>query len=107
MSFYSILFLESEEGARSATSEAPHFFRDLNLDQIVEAVTADWKDYELAPFYYTPPKNLDAVTYRQEIMQDLEDTKVMQAVRSFSEKMQTMRRLLGRAKELNYQRRCV
>ena len=100
--FHSVLFEGPHEGAKTATIKAPTFFGDLNLDQIIDAITADWKDYDLAPFYYTPLNDLDAIAYRQEVMQDLEDTILMQAVRSFSGQMRAMRQRLEQAKKLYY-----
>jgi len=61
--FHSVLFEGPAESAKTATIEAPNFFSDLNLGQIIDAITADWKDYDLAPFYYTPLNNLDAIAY--------------------------------------------
>ena len=46
--FRSILFPEEHEFPVQETSEAPAFFHDLNLDQIVRAITARWQDYNLA-----------------------------------------------------------
>ena len=102
--FDSILFVGPEDGTESETHEAPAFFQDLNLDQIVEAVTADWKGYDLSPFYYSRPKDLDGVVYRQEIMQDLGSTVLIEAIKSFSQLMRTMRERLAQAKKLNYYR---
>jgi DNA mismatch repair protein MutS len=102
MTFHSILFEESDDAMKRETREAPAFFGDLNLDQIINAITADWKDYDLAPFYYTQLNDLDTIAYRQKVMQDLEDKVLLQAVKSFSGQMRAMRKRLDQAKNLYY-----
>ena len=102
MRFHGILFAEPYDPARQETGEAPVFFHDLNLDQIVEAITAGWQDYDLVPFFHTCLKDLDAIAYRQEIMQDLEDKILMQAVKSFSQRMHAMRVRLPQAQQHYY-----
>jgi DNA mismatch repair protein MutS len=47
MTFFSILFEKTEDGLRKETLEAPIFFADLNLDQIIDAVTAGREEYNL------------------------------------------------------------
>jgi DNA mismatch repair protein MutS len=102
MLFHSILFAEAELGKNIDGQEAPEFFRDLNLDQVVGAITQDWKDYNLAPFFYTRLTDLDAIVYRQEIMRDLEDGRLMQAVNSFCGQMRAMRERLKQVKDLYF-----
>jgi DNA mismatch repair protein MutS len=103
MSFESILFERSDDGARTeALVEPPSFFHDLNLDQIVDAITAPWKEYDLTPFFYTSLNNVNTVTYRQEVMQDLQDDTVTEAIKKFSEQMRSMRVRLTGLKKLDY-----
>ncbi len=102
MAFHTILFPGPGNPAEQEVREAPSFFHDLNLDQIVEAVTANWKDYDLTPFFYARLSDLDAIRYRQEIMQDLENQPMMQAVVSFSGQMRVMREYLDQGKKLSY-----
>ncbi|HTV54361.1 MAG TPA: DNA mismatch repair protein MutS [Terriglobia bacterium] len=109
MCFHSILFRQPDDLAKveAQTTEQPDFFRDLNLDQIVESITQDWKDYELTPFYYTPLNNLDGIAYRQEVIRDLEDKALMEAVKSFSGRMRAMRERLDELKKLADYKRCM
>jgi DNA mismatch repair ATPase MutS len=102
MQFHSILFREPDE--RRESPEAPDFFADLNLDQIVRAIVGPWKEYDIAPFFRASLSDLDAVAYRQEVMRDLEDQQIMQAVRAFSQRMRAMREYSGYARKCSYQR---
>jgi DNA mismatch repair protein MutS len=99
MSFHSILF---PEPGSAISQEAPEFFHDLNLDQVVAAITANWKDENLAPFFYTPLHDLDAIAYRQEVMRELDGEPKLQAVLSFSGHMRAMREHLVQTDKLHY-----
>ncbi|MGO4885532.1 MAG: MutS-related protein [Bryobacteraceae bacterium] len=99
MAFHSILFEEPNAISTIKTAEAPIFFGGLNLDRIIDAVTADWKDYDLNPFYYAQLTDLGAIAYRQEVMQDLEDQALMQGITAFSGQMRGMRVRLNQAND--------
>jgi len=102
MSFHSILFRTPEDGTALEACAAPACFRDLNLDQIVDAVTAGKEEYNLAPIFFTPLRDLDAIAYRQAVMRDLEDTSLREQIATFSEQMTRMRRLLVLADKTYY-----
>ena len=99
-SFRSILVPDAS--ATPESREAPGFFRDLNLDQIVSAVTTGWAAYDLAPFFQAPLRDLDAIAYRQEVMRELEQGPALEVVTSFSRRMAAMRDHLGQVKKLYY-----
>jgi DNA mismatch repair protein MutS len=102
MVFQSILFERPEDRIEGEGLEAPAFFVDLNLDQIIKAITAGKGEYQLPPFFYAPLKTIDAIQYRHEVMQDLEDAVVLDGVRSFAQRMQTMRAHLAQTAKLYY-----
>jgi hypothetical protein len=103
MSFPSILFATNEDRIGTEGAGAPPFFVDLNLDQVVEAVTADRKDYDLKPFFHAALRREEAIVYRQEVFQDLENDAVLACVQAFAQGMHDMREHLAQAKERHYQ----
>lgn len=102
MTFHSILLEKSENNVQKEAPEAPIFFSDLNLDQIIHAITAGMKEYDLKPFFYFPLNEIDAVTYRHEIFQDLENRSLFKCIKSFIQQMRTMREYLAQANKLHY-----
>jgi dsDNA-specific endonuclease/ATPase MutS2 len=102
MVFHSILFERIEDSIKAERAEAPSFFLDLNLDQVIEAIVHGKQEYNLKPFFYTSLSDIDAIKYRYEIMHDLEEESLFKNIRSFADKMRTMRINLSLADKLYY-----
>jgi len=102
MNFHSILFERTEDSIKKETLEAPAFFVDLNLDQIIDTITAGKQAYNLKPFFYTSLNDIDAIKYRHEIFQDLENKTLFEGIKSFALKMIIMRRYLAMIDKLDY-----
>ena len=100
--FHSILFDESEAGTDIGGREAPEFFTDLNLDQIVASMTAGRDEYNLKPFFYTPLSRVETINYRYDILRDLVNPALFGHIRSFAQEMRTMRGHLAQADKLHY-----
>ncbi len=98
----SVLTRKVDGNVTHETPEAPDFFIDLNLDQIVEGITAGKQEYNLTPFFHVPLRDVDAILYRQEVMRDLEDRDVAGKVDAFAKNMRVMRQHLTQAKKLYY-----
>lgn len=100
---HSMLFKEANGVAKAeSNSEMPTFFPDLNLDQIVDVITAGKDEYDLRPFFYTALHDVDAVHYRHEVLQDLENAVVFEPVKSFANKMRSIRDHLAQADKLHF-----
>lgn len=102
MRFGSILFLQSEERLAAEGALQPEFFSDLNLDQIVDAVTQGLDEYNLKPFFRSPLASEDALGYRHEVFRDLESGYLDGHVRSFAQRMRDIRAALAQANKLYY-----
>ncbi|HGE71753.1 TPA: DNA mismatch repair protein MutS [Candidatus Poribacteria bacterium] len=101
MNFHSILFKRTEDKIEESSNE-PDFFADLNLDQIIDAITIGKREYNLKPFFYSPLNDIDAIKYRHEVMQDLENKALFECIKSFAQKMHIMREHLLQAEKLHY-----
>jgi DNA mismatch repair protein MutS len=101
--FESILFERPGAGSGVAGPEQPDFFADLNLDQVLESMTAGREQYELKPLFYTPLHEAGAVGYRHEVLRDLDKREVLESVNRFAETMRRMRQHLEQVEKLHYQ----
>ena len=102
MAFRSILDRPGVEGLAKPSSQEPEFFRDLNLDKIVAAITAGKDDFNLQPFFYSPIHDLATIAYRHDVMRDLERDDILQIIRSFAQGMQSVRQHLALSAKLHY-----
>ena len=100
--FQSILFERTDESSHKETPEAPEFFVDLNLNQIIDAVTAGKQEYNLQPLFYTSLHDIGAIQYRQEVACDLENETLFGCVKSFGLQMADVRRCLAKVEQLEY-----
>lgn len=101
MQFESIL----ESGSLGQTTETrkqPACLQDLNLDQMVQEITASRARYDLAPFFHTPVGSVDAVRYRHEALRDLEDEELLAAVARFAQSMSSWHDQLAQLEKLHY-----
>lgn len=102
LTFHSILF---DDGSPIVEGNPePEFFGDLHLDQIFASLTAGHEEYDLAPFFYQPLRDVEAVHYRHHVVADLEREPVLAVVRAFADRMRAMRKHLVFAEQLHYAR---
>lgn len=96
MTFESILFARATIRGEELELD---YFRDLNLDQVVAAVTKEAPD--LPQFFHRQLRDADDIGYRQEVMRDLEGP-LGQQIGAFARQMDQMRRQLRTAGESHY-----
>ncbi len=101
MTFHGILFRNAADGALEHGASEPGFFGDLNLDQIIAAVTDGKDEYDLKPFFHLPLHDVDDVAFRQEVMQDLECPRLFADIKAFAESMREMRQYVAQAEKLS------
>jgi DNA mismatch repair protein MutS len=104
MIFESILFQNAADRVPEDRTVAPDCFRDLNLDQIVAAITTGKEEYNLIPFFHTPLHDVDAVMFRHEVMRDLDDPQFFDAIKIFAASMHAVREHLAQLENRFYER---
>lgn len=85
MEFQSILFGSTEI---TLSKETPDFFHDLQLDYLLERMLEQVKGYETYRYFYTFPGTAELISYRQQIVKDMESEELCTVIRSFCRRMQ-------------------
>jgi DNA mismatch repair protein MutS len=79
------------------------FASDLNLDQIVAAIAGDREERELiTKVLFGHLDDADAVRYRQEVFQDLDDAALFDVFQRFADLMSQVRAHLRQLKKMEY-----
>ncbi|HLI58959.1 MAG TPA: hypothetical protein VKV21_04765 [Solirubrobacteraceae bacterium] len=94
--FASVLFADPD---LQAEAEQPDCFADLHLDQIVRAATAGREEYELCGFYHRPLDDPEHVRHRQDVLDELRDGSLREAVTAFAGEMRVVRRYVRVAQQ--------
>ena len=90
MGFTSILFGEWEQTLKT---DMPGFFKDLQLDYLLEQIKEFTKGYRIAPYFYTFPRQKELIVYRQQVGKDMESEELCEALRDFSIRLQKSRQV--------------
>ena len=102
--FLSLLFEEAPAArGTEGQDEDRSFASDLNLDQIVAAIAGDREERDLiTTVLYGHLRDVDAVRYRQEIFQDLENPALFGQVERFADLMHQVRAHLDQLAKMQY-----
>ena len=98
----SILFDRDPTGVDAV--DEPGCLGDLHFDQILARLTSGREEYDLAPFFYRPLHHVEAISYRHNVLRDLEQQEVLEAVREFAAGMRRMRKHVTLIEKLHYPR---
>jgi len=96
MGFQSILFGNTEPELKH---NMPDFFKDLQLDYIVEKILEEAKGYKTYPYFYTLPGTADIIRYRQQICKDMESEEVCMILQHFCRGLAESRKIYNHSLE--------
>ncbi len=102
MNSISVLY-PSAQPSVAENDQPPACFHDLNLDQVVDWVTASKQEYRLKPYYFTAVQDEATIRFRQEIVRDLLGETTLKKLQAFAEQMALVRRYRKLAAEIYHQ----
>ena len=91
--FYSVLFpkYEQYQNTKDEPVLAKPYFKDLGLDLIFESIIKSNQKVELEKYYYNSLQDIETISYRQEVMRELESIELRSSVTEFSNEVYLIR----------------
>ncbi len=85
-------------------AEEQGYATDLNLDQIITSVAGERDEHELiTALLYRRLHDADTARYRQEVFRDLEDPRLLEAFKRFSDQLTEVRRHQSQLEQMQYE----
>jgi hypothetical protein len=79
------------------------FAHDLNIDQLVAAIAGEREEHDLITrVLFGPLRDADAICYRQDVFQDLEDPALFGEAQRFADRMREVRAHLRQLQKMHY-----
>ncbi len=103
MTGLSVLHPRIQTEQEKEITQIPEIFRDLNLDQVVDAICEQKDEYRLAPYFYTTLHSPSDIYYRHQVFKDLETPECLLAIEKFAAGMREMRLSLSKTEVLYYE----
>jgi hypothetical protein len=104
MSFESVLFAGPGEDGDLPERGDHDALRDLNLDQLIDVLTAGRDEYDLKTFFQRPLASVEDVAYRHEVFTDLADEHLRRALDEFGRSLAELRRCVAQLQARYYPR---
>lgn len=101
MGYQSILGTHRTEGIDPEEIIMPKYFYDLNLDQIVQDIMEEQKLYDLRRYYYFKAESED-ITYRMEVLRDIDQEDIYQSIVDFSIGMRNAKKYINNSLESDH-----
>ena len=96
MGFQSILFGDTEP---NLVYDVPDYFKDLQLDYLVEKILEQGDTYKSEPYFYTFPGKPEVITYRQQVCQDMESKELRVVLKGFCRRLANARKVYDLSQE--------
>ncbi len=94
--------VEITDNSDQYSSKVPAFFKDLNLDQIIEKIVLEDTDSILTETFYGLLQNKDEITYRQDIFKDLDKPVIYQSIMEFYSSISQVNQFIDYSEKANH-----
>lgn len=89
----SILFNEFAEATKSNSQFADDTLSDIHLDTVIQQILKGREEYELEPLFTDKLADAEAIQYRLDIMQEVDELNLLPTLQTFSRNMRKIRQL--------------
>ena len=98
---YSIMFPKKkfEESQNHDEAQPKDYFKDLGLDLVFKSVLETKQEFSLEKYFYNPIQDIEVITYRQDIMNELENKELRKKITNFTNEIYALHQSMNEIRE--------